>query len=75
MEAYTIASSLPRGQKREGQQLVIKSWLLDKQFTNSFFQSVQKITSTKKSQQVETPVSRKQLQEKYTEEEIAELLA
>ena len=67
-------SQAPRGTKQKTHQEFVKARTIAKGFDNMFFDICSKLTHTKSLIYKEKPLSYKQLQEKYTDEEITDLL-
>ena len=71
---WTDALSMAPGLKQEAKQTVVKSWIMDKNWGQSFIKYTEKITQDKAHTQQEKPRSMKELESKYTADEINDLL-
>ena len=63
-----------RGFKQQAQHRIVKAWLLDRKWGDTFVSIVEYIEHKKTFVERQKPLSYKQLLEKYTEDEISELL-
>jgi hypothetical protein len=71
---WSDANSQPPGLKLEAKQLVVKSWVMDKTWGQSFKKYTEKIEQDKSFKKEDKPVSMMELQRKYTDAEIQDLL-
>ena len=71
---WSEALSQPPGLKLESKQTVVKSWLMDKSWGQTFMKYSEKIVQNKSFKREDKPVSMLELQRKYTEAEIQDRL-
>jgi hypothetical protein len=71
---WSDANSQPAGLKLEAKQTVVKSWIMDKTWGQTFMQYSEKIVQDKSFKREDKPVSMLELQRKYTDAEIQDLL-
>ena len=71
---WSAACNKPRGQKTDAKQSIVKSWIMDKSWGKQFLSYLQAISQDKSFTVEQKPVSWKELQAKYTDKEIQELL-
>jgi hypothetical protein len=71
---WSDANSQPAGLKLEAKQLVVKSWVMDKTWGQAFKKYTEKIEQDKSFKKEDKPVSMMELQRKYTDAEIQDLL-
>ena len=73
-DAWEKASTASAGQKHLQKQAVVKGWLLDRSWGETFLHSVQSLSFDKSFLEKEKPISKKELQMKYDDDEIERLL-
>ena len=73
-QAYSKLSQEPEGQKNKNKQLLVKSWIMDKQWGDTFIEHTKSLTYNQENKQVEKLETLKQLEQKYSEDEISDLL-
>ena len=73
-DTWDTASSTAAGSRAESKRGIVKAWLLDKTWGDTFVSHVMTISTSKMFKTEEKPVSRKELEMKYTDDEIDELL-
>jgi hypothetical protein len=71
---WSDANSQPAGLKLEAKQTVVKSWIMDKSWGQVFMKYSEKIVQDKSFKREDKPVSMLELQRKYTDAEIQDLL-
>lgn len=72
---YSKISELPSGKKTQSKQLIVKSWIMDKQWGDKFLQMSKNMDFKFSNKRIEKPQTMKELEAKYDEDEIADLLA
>ena len=72
---YSKISEMPAGKKTQSKQLMVKSWIMDKQWGEQFIEMNKTLDFKFKNKRIERPQTMKELEAKYDEDEIADLLA
>ena len=72
---YSKISEMPAGKKTQSKQLMVKSWIMDKQWGDQFIEMNKTLDFKFKNKRIERPQTMKELEAKYDEDEIADLLA
>ena len=71
---WSEACKAPAGLKLDAKQTVVKSWIMDKTRGQTFTKYAEKIIQDKSLKQEEEPMSMKELLNKYTDQEVQDLL-
>ena len=71
---YSDTASLASGLKNKTKQSIVKAWLLDNKWGDNFLSFTKSINFSQDSKKIEKPITRMELESKYSEEEINDLL-
>jgi len=71
---YSKLSELQPGQKNKQKQLLVRSWIMDRGWGETFSTHSKSLTFNLENKQIEKPMTMKELELKYTDDEIADLL-
>ncbi len=71
---YSAVSTLPGGQKTKSKQALVKAWILDNKWGENFLHYTKTLNFGMTSTKTEKPLTRMELEAKYSEEELNALL-
>ena len=71
---WSSIAGLPPGKKTQAKQAMVKSWLLDRQWGDTFISHVKHLSLTQEQKHTEKPQTIKELEAKYSEAELNDLM-